>query len=97
MHDEGLPGSTAKANSEGSTPVDDPELQEDFRAVYAEMVRLRAALRLIAEGSCDCHGYYRCNDCPARLVRIAEEALDEASGFGVSSGQTTKANKETPK
>jgi hypothetical protein len=45
--------------------------------ISAEMVRLRGALQRIADGGCDCKGYYRCNNCPQRLVSIAEDALSQ--------------------
>jgi hypothetical protein len=47
----------------------------------AETLWLLDALRSIADSGCDCTGYYKCNNCPSRMVRIAEEALGRWTEF----------------
>lgn len=58
-------------------------LLDERDALRARVEELEAGLRSAlasceeaAAGQCDCDGYYRCNDCPGRIARDAEDAAE---------------------
>lgn len=80
----GLPGYTVRGDSQGTAPVDDPELTEDFKYIYGDWVKLRHLLRRIAgwdhmDTAAD-GAYWR-----SEIAKAVGEAQSEASWHGMQS------------